>query len=185
MTDEEIIACYWQRDQQAVTASAEKYGTYCRSIAQNILQDPLDAEECVNDTWLRAWGSIPPNRPRRLKLFLARLTRNLALDRLRGRCAEKRGGGETDLLLEELSECVSGDREPESALLAKELGAEIDRFLQALPQRECSLFLKRYFYGESVKTLARAWGLTPHHVTVLLSRTRQKLKRYLNKEGFL
>ena len=185
MTDAEIIQRYWQRDEGAIAASHAAYGPYCHTIAQNILGSPEDAEECVNDTWLRAWQAIPPQRPRVLRLFFAKITRNLALNRWKSRTAEKRGGGETALLLDELAECAGSGGDAEGAYLAKELGEAVDRFVRGLPRRDGDVFLRRYFWGDSVGSIAARYGLTSHHVSVLLSRTRKKLNSYLIKEGLL
>lgn len=184
MRDERIVELFWQRDEGAISASAEVYGAYCRSVAQNILNDSEDAEECVNDTWLRAWNAIPPQRPKRLRMFLAKITRNLALDRCKAREAGKRGGGETLLALEELGECV-GQPRVENTVFARELEAAVNRFVRGLPRRECNVFLRRYFFAEPVAEIGKKYGLSPNHVMVILSRTRKKLKAYLEKEGYL
>ena len=141
MEDKKIIDLYFQRDEQAIAETAGKYGKYCLSIARGILGSPSDAEECVNDTYLRAWNSIPPQVPRQLKLFLGRIARNLAVDRLRNDCAQKRGGSETELALEELAQCVSPNGDPANALELKELQQAIARFLHTLPRRERDLFV--------------------------------------------
>lgn len=185
MTDDQIIQAYWRRDEQAIRESDRKYGAYCFAVAHNILQNREDAAECQNDTWLRAWQVIPPKRPERLKFFFAKITRNLSLSRYRAQTAEKRGGGETELILEELSQCLADSRTAESQYLAKELGGLVNRFVRTLPKRECNVFVRRYFYSEPVKDIAKRYGLTAHHVTVMLSRTRGKLKEHLSKEEFL
>lgn len=185
MEDREIVALYWQRDEGAVGRTAEKYGEYCRSIAENILRNQEDSQECVNDTWLRAWQGIPPQRPERLGPFLGKITRNLAFDRFKALRAEKRGGGETALVLEELGECLPSGENVEGQVLAKELETAMNRFVHTLPEQTCNVFLRRYFFGESAETIARRYGLTANHVAVLLSRARQKLRAYLKKEGYL
>lgn len=185
MTDDEIIRAYWQREERAIRGSEERYGRYCFSIAQSILQNRQDAEECVSDTWLRAWQAIPPQRPEVLRLFFAKLVRNLALNRYKANNAAKRGGGEVPLLLEELSECLGGGEGPESRCLAGELEQAVNAFARALPERERGIFLRRYFYAEPIPDIARRYRLTPHHITVLLSRTRQKLRRRLEQEELL
>ncbi len=185
MTDQEIIDRFWQRDEAALQASSQKYGGYCFTIAQRILSSREDSEECVNDTWLNAWRSIPPQRPTHLRLYLAKITRSLAINKYQSRTAAKRGGGETPLLLEELSQCLTDPDGVESAYLAKELGQAINCFVRTLKRREGDIFLRRYFYAQPVRDIAKDFGLTPHRTTVLLSRTRQKLKQYLTQEGFL
>lgn len=185
MTDGEIVALYWERDEAAIAETAAKYGAYCRAVAGNILPDAADAEECVSDAYLRAWNAIPPQRPEKLRPFLAKITRNLAFDRYKALSAEKRGGGELPLVLDELAECVPGGEGAEDAALAKELGAAVIRFLRALPPREADLFTRRYFFAEPVKSAAKRWGMTPNHAAVTLLRVRNKLKAYLEQEGFI
>ena len=185
MTDLQIIELYWNRDQGAISQSDSKYGAYCFAVANQILSDSLDSEECVSDTWLRSWNAIPPQRPDKLKLFFAKITRNLSVDKLKGRLAQKRGGGETELILEELQECVASSGDAEGEYMAKELGKTINTFVRSLPKREANLFIRRYFFGERVEDIAPRYQLTPHNATVILSRVRQKLKKQLEKEGFL
>lgn len=185
MTDEQILAAYLKRDEQAICESNAKYGSYCLAIAQRILQNQEDAKECVNDTWLRAWRAIPPERPANLKLFLAKITRNLSLNQYQAKTAQKRGGGEVPLILEELASCLGDPDGAESAYMAKELGGAINRFAHALPERECNLFLRRYFYSEPIAKIAARYGITSHHASVILSRVRKKLKDYLKMEGLV
>ena len=185
MEDMEIIELYWQRDERAVQESDTKYGRLCRSIARRLLESMEDSDECVSDTWLRSWNAIPPQRPDKLKLFFAKITRNLSVDKLKGRLAQKRGGGETELILEELQECVASSGDAEGEYIAKELGQTINTFVRSLPEREANLFIRRYFFGERVEDLAPRYQLTPHNAAVILSRVRQKLKKRLEKEGFL
>lgn len=185
MEDSRIIELYWQKKSSAVTESAEKYGAYCFTIAENILHSAEDSEECVNDTWLRAWNAMPPQRPRVLRMFLAKITRNLAFDRFNARKAEKRGGGEAALVLDELSECLAGGVDTESAYEGRELGRCIQRFVLALPERDGNVFVRRYFFTEPVVVIAERYGLTANNVMVILSRTRKKLRLELMKEGYL
>ena len=185
MEDSQIIELYWKKDGEAIRISEETYGGYCLTVANNILHNPEDAEECVNDTWLHAWNAIPPQRPKRLKYFLARITRNLALDRWHALTAEKRGGCGIEPVLEELAECADPSSSLENELIAKELSDAIRKFVRTLPEREGNLFIRRYFFTEPVRQIAERYGLTGNHVMVLLSRTRKKLKAYLTKEGFL
>lgn len=185
MTDNQIIALYWRRSETAISETADKYGAYCRTVADHILHSREDAEECVNDTWLRAWNAIPPQRPARLRMFLAKITRNLAFDKFKAQTAGKRGGGEAELILDELGECVSSGSDTESRFLAQELEETINRFVHTLPERDCDLFVRRYFFVEPIETIAKRYGLSPNHVTVILSRTRQKLKTHLKEEGYL
>lgn len=135
MDDNEILDLYFARSEQAIVQTDQKYGFYCYSIAKRILSDPLDAEESVNDTYYSAWKLIPPRRPQRFSTFLGKITRNLAIDRWRKNTAEKRGKGETQVLLDELAECVAGSESPETELLRKELTASLNRFLRKLPEK--------------------------------------------------
>lgn len=184
MEDQQIIDLYWQRDPNAIGESQQKYGAYCYTISHNILHSREDAEECVNDTWLRAWNSMPPHRPARLALFFAKIVRNLSFNRAESLNAQKRGGGELPLVLDELAECIAAPSDVESEYEARELERSLNRFLRTLPPRECSLFLRRYFFTESTAQIAARYGLRENHVAVLLSRTRKKLRAFLSEEGF-
>lgn len=185
MEDKQILELYWERNPDAIRESGKKYGSYCLAIADQILHCKEDSEECLNDTWLHAWNAIPPARPESLKLFLAKIIRNLSFDRYSARTAAKRGGGETELVLEELAECIAGESDVVKEYENHELGLAIRRFVGALPERECNLFLRRYFFAESVGSIAARYHLTDNHVTVILSRTRKKLKKYLIREGLM
>lgn len=184
MDDNEIIELFFARDQQAIQAASQQYGAYCTSIAQRILDDQGAAEECVNDAWLKCWQSIPPQRPRSLKSFAGRIVRNLALSALRGAAARKRGGGQVQLALDELSEVVSGGDTPEGALDRQAFRAALDGFLEDLPERNRNLFLQRYWYLDSVEALAKRYSMSRTQVTTTLHRLRQKLRVHLEQEGF-
>lgn len=184
MEDDAILRLYWERDERAIPATAEKYGAYCHTIAANILFAPEDAEECVNDTYLRAWNAIPPERPRVFSAFLGRITRRLAINRLERLTAQKRGGGEGMLVLEELAECVSGRETVERAYDARELRAAIAAFVQALPVRQRRLFVLRYWHAESVVSAAKRCGMTANHASVTLHRLRGDLRGYLTERGY-
>ena len=185
MEDSRIIDLYWQRSEAAIPATAEKYGGYCQTIAQNILANPQDAEECVNDTWLRAWNSMPDQRPARLKLFLGRLTRWLSLDRCRARTRQKRGGGEYELALEELEGCLAVQEDPQKTLELEQLGQAVDRFLSELRQEERTVFLARYWFCCSIAEIAQKHGFGESKVKVMLHRSRKKLRQRLQEEGWL
>ncbi len=184
MDDAQIIALYWQRDTGAIAQSASKYGAYCLTVAQRVLGSREDAEECVNDTWLRAWNSMPPERPGVLRMFFARLARSLAIDRLRANTAQKRGGRELPAVLEELAECIAAQEDVEDALIARDLERTLCRFVRELPAREGNLFIRRYFFTEPVAEIAQSYGLSENHVSVILHRVRRKLRDRLEKEGY-
>lgn len=183
MKDADIIDLYWSRDERAIRETQERYGSYCYSIAWHILYDRGDADECVNDTWLRAWNSIPPGRPGKLALFLGTITRNLSLDRWKERRTMKRGGGEIELALDELAECVPDIHSTEDAVETAELERMIDVFLRTLQERDRNIFLRRYWYVEDYVEIARRYALNLNTVKTSLFRTRNKLKRYLEREG--
>lgn len=185
MKDAEILDLYWERDEQALAETQKAYGSYCYSIAWHILFDREDADECVNDTWLRAWNAIPPARPGKLSLFLGTITRNLSLDRWKGRKAMKRGQGEMTLALDELAECIPDSRSTEDAVETAELERLLNVFLHGLPQRDCNVFLRRYWYVEDYQAIAQRYGMKLNTVKTSLFRTRDKLKKYLEKEGIV
>ena len=183
MTDQDIVDLYWQRSEQAIPETEAVYGTYCHTVAYNLLRSPEDAEESVNDTWLAAWNAMPPTRPHSLKAFLGRLTRNIAVTRLRRRGSLKRGGGEAALALEELSDCLPGDFDLERTVEARELCRCIDRFLKTLSERDRIVFVGRYFYVLTEEELAQRLRMKPATVKTVLYRTRKRLLQELEKEG--
>lgn len=185
MEDSQIVELYWQKNTDAISETSSKYGPYCFTIADNILHNTEDSEECVNDTWLHAWNAMPPQRPRVLRMFLAKITRNLSVNRFLARSAEKRGGGEIPLVLDELENCVAGGTDVEATYEEKELEQCVRRFVRGLPERDGNVFVRRYFFTEPVAAIAKRYGLTENHVMVILSRTRKKLKLKLLKEGYL
>ncbi|MBQ8893299.1 MAG: RNA polymerase sigma factor [Clostridia bacterium] len=182
MDDQRIIQLYWDRSEKAITATAAKYGRYCHYIAYNILRNDEDAEECVNDTWLNTWNTIPPQKPRRLQAFLGKITRNLSLNRYEKRTTEKRGGGEITLILDELSECIPAEQ---GSKIAEELAFTdlLNRFLDTLSPQDCKLFVRRYWYMSPIKELTRDFHISESKASVTLFRTRKKLRTYLEKEG--
>ena len=184
MEDREIVALFWARKQEAVPAAAEKYGNCCAALARRILSSAEDSEECVNDTYLRAWEAIPPNRPEKLGAFLCKLTRNLAFSRWRREHAEKRGGGETALVLEELGEIVSGGEDAAAVLDRRELLRAIEDYLRGLDRKKREMFLRRCWYAQSVGEIARDYGMTAGAVTMALGRIRQGLREDLRERGF-
>lgn len=183
MEDAMIVDLYWQRSEEAVPETIRKYGKYCSVIARNILYDPEDAEECVNDTWLGAWNSMPNHRPAHLAPYLAKLTRWLSLNRLDALHRLKRGAGESGLALEELSEQLDSGTNIEKELDRKTLCAAVNRFLAELDKTERQVFLARYWYFFSVKEIAGRFGYTQSKVKSMLLRTRRKLQKSLKEEG--
>lgn len=185
MKDDDIIALYWERNEQAIRETQARYGFTCFRVAQNILKSREDCEECVNETWLRAWNGIPPAKPNNLKQFLITITRNLAFNTWRRQNAERRGGGEIEAVLDELEECVSASGNPEDQLVGQELRNSINGFLKNLTVRERDVFLRRYYYVESVQDISDRYGIKTGNVAVMLWRVRKKLRKHLEKEGYL
>ena len=185
MDDRDLIRLFFKRDESAIQKTSEKYGHYCFTVAWNILFDREDSEECVNDTWLKTWELIPPQRPVRFQYFLAKITRNFALNRLRSETREKRGGGEYETALEELEYALHTDSDPQKELMAAELAKAVNRFVKGLPERERNIFIRRYFYLETPKQIADRYSIGTNNVSVILNRTRNKLKEMLQKEGYL
>lgn len=183
MDDFTLLEMYLNRDEDAIRFTQEKYGAYCYAVAYNILASPEDAEECVNEAYLRAWNSIPPQRPAELKLYLARITRNISLDLYRKKRTQKRGG-EAAVALDELSESVNGSASAESEAMEHELERSVGSFLAGLNRRDRALFLRRYFYFEPIEETAKRFGMSPAGLSAKLSRLRAKLKKHLTKEGY-
>lgn len=183
MDDTRIVQLYWDRDEQAIPATADKYGAYCTSIAKNILGSHEDAEECVNDTYLNAWNSMPPHRPGILSTFLGKIVRNLSFNRYRHNTADKRGGGEVPAVLDELSDLVSDKDDVEQEIDHKELITTIDTFLGTLPADKRGVFVRRYWYFDNISEIALRFGMTENNASVTLNRIRLKLHDYLLKRG--
>ena len=183
MDDEKIVALYWARNENAIKETQKKYGKYCYSIAYQILGNGSDAEECESDTYFAAWQSIPPAKPSLLSVFLGAITRRLSLDRLRKRHADKRGGGSAEISLWELEECIPSGKSIDDEIEEQVLSAAISDFLRKLPEAEASVFIRRYWYFESVSEIAARYGFGESKVKMTLKRTRDKLLVYLEKEG--
>ena len=183
--DQKIIELYFCRSEQALSETAVKYGRYCTSIAYGILGSREDAQECVSDAYLTAWNAIPPRRPNDLGPYLGKLTPHLSIDRLRTRSREKRGGGEVPLALEELEEVVVGSDSPENEAVRKELIASLNRFLGELTTEERYVFLRRYWYLDSLAGIADNTGFSGSKVASMLFRLRGRLKKQLIKEELL
>lgn len=185
MEDSNIVRLYWERSENAIAETALKYGKYCFTIADNILQNKEDANESVNDTYWSAWNAIPPNKPTVLRTFLGKLTRRISLKKWRDENREKRGGGEVTLALEELEECIPSGTEVEEEILATELTEILNRFLAGLPETERNIFLCRYWYLDSIAQICRTYRFSESKVKSMLYRTRKKLQNHLNEEGIL
>lgn len=183
MEDKQIVDLYWARSETAVAETEKKYGRYCHYIAYQILYNREDAEEVVNDTYLKAWNTIPPQRPDPLKPYVGMISRQLALDAYEAQHAQKRGG-QVPLALDELAECIP---DPDSRADIGEsvaLSDALDRFLWALPERTRNVFVRRYFYMSTVAEIARDFSMKESNVAMHLLRTRKKLAQFLKKEGF-
>lgn len=185
MESKEIVELFFKRDERAIEAASDKYGSYCGKVAMNILGSREDSEECVNDTFLKAWELIPPNKPEKLSAFLGKLTRNFAINRLRQNNAQKRGGGETEAVFEEIAEFTPANFSVEEQAEKKELVKAIDEFLKKLPEKKRSVFICRYWYCDSIKEIAEQQGLSESNVSVILNRTGQKLKKHLTQKGMI
>lgn len=183
MNDEDLIALYFARDERAILETGRVYGRYCTAVARNILSSQQDAEECVSDTWLHAWNAIPPQRPQVLKSFLGRITRNLALHQWHRLSADKRGGGQLPLVLDELAELVSGNDEEAQTLEREVLLSALEDFLAALSAEKRRIFVCRYWYADSVKAIALRFGKTENNISVTLNRLRNQLKQLLSERG--
>ena len=184
MDDSDIIQLYWDRNDQAIRATSEKYGHYCQAIAKNILNNAEDAEECVNDTYLNAWNSMPTHWPKQLATFLGKITRNLSFNRYKHNHTEKRGGAEITLVLNELADCVSDVDTVEQAIDRQELAQTVNSFVKSLPQEKRNIFVRRYWYADSVSDIASDYGMLQGTVSKTLERTRKQLKAYLIERGF-
>lgn len=183
--DNRIVELYWQRAEQAIAETEAKYGPYCRTIARRVLSDERDAEECVADAYLDAWNRIPPHRPASLRAFIGKIVRHVAIDRLRSRSAQKRGGNEVFLALDELEECIPAREDAETAFERSELANALESFLSSLPDTERRLFLRRYWYMDPVDELCERFGFSESKVKTMLYRTRKKLRAYLTKQNLI
>ena len=181
MDDQQIVDLYWARSEQAIQESEHKYGAFCRSIARNILLQEQDAEECVNDTYLGLWNAIPPHRPNPLLAFVCRVARNVSLNRYRHNHAQRRDESR-NLPLVELEGCLAAPS-AEETWSAQALGQTLDCFLDTLDRKSRVMFLRRYWFSDSVSWIARQMGITENHVSVQLHRIRSRLKQYLEQEG--
>ena len=185
MDDKELIRLYENRDERAIVGTAEKYGSYCRSIGTNILHSSEDCEECFDDALMKLWESIPPDKPRDLGAYLATAMRNLALSRYRKRTAQKRSGDQVALALDELSEVLPDRSDVAEQLDANELMQGVNEFLRSLPKKKRLLFVRKYFYLDSLTDAAEYSGIDSKKAAVTLFRIRKQLAQYLDKQGLL
>ena len=183
MEDTAIVDLYWQRSDQAISETDHKYGRYCRAIAYNFVKNNEDAEECVNDTWFRAWNLMPDKRPSVLSTFLGAITRNLAISMYRGKTNQKHGRGEMPLALDELSECIPSGTNPEQEYEIKEFEKAIGLFVDCLPEAEQKVFVARYWYLAPISEIADRMHFTQGKTKSMLFRIRNKLRTYLREEG--
>lgn len=182
MDDEQLIALYWARDESAITETQQKYGRLCHAVAGSLLSSREDCEECVNDTWLGLWNAIPYERPARFAAFAARITRNLALKKFRFLTAARRSPAAV-CSLEELGDCVSGQESAEDELENRRIEQAIDRWLWQQEAEKRFLFLRRYWYFDSIAALCARTGYSENRVKSILFRMRQKLREHLEQEG--
>lgn len=185
MEDDGIVNLYWARSENAISETSKKYGNYCYSIAYSILGNVEDADESVNDTYLDAWNNIPPHRPSILSTFLGKITRRISIDKWRGRTAEKRGGGEIVLVLDELSDCIPSNQNVEHEVEAVELSQLIDNFVMSLSPMERRVFICRYWYLDPIADIAQRFGFSQSKVKMMLHRQRKNLLNRLEKEALL
>ena len=185
MDDQSIVALFWERSEQAIAETDRKYGAYCYSIAYHALANNEDAEESVSDTYMAAWNQLPPHRPSILATFLGKITRRISINRWKAKNTAKRGGGQITLALEELDSCVDGTQDLEASSDARELSACLNRFLDSLPKAERDIFLRRYWFFDPIAAIAESYGFTQSKVTSMLHRMRGKLRKQLEKEGFV
>ena len=183
MLDEQIIDMYWARSEDAITETENKYGSLCYSVAYKILENLEDSKECVNDTYLKAWNSMPVQRPDRLSAFLAKITRNLALTRYEYYTAAKRGGTQTELVLDELADCISGGDTTDSVVDEMYIADILNSFLKSIGEKSRNIFVSRYFHMFSVKEISERYGLKESYVKVSLHRSREILRDILKREG--
>jgi len=181
--DETIINLYWERSESAINETIKKYGNYCTKIAMNILHNTEDSEECVNDTYFKTWNSIPTQRPKIFMSFLGRITRNLSLDKYKQRNRQKRGGNEVELILNELEDCISATTTVEAEYETGMIAQTIDIFLDSIDSENRAVFVRRYWYADSIESIAERFGMSESKIKSMMFRTRNKLKTYLEKAG--
>lgn len=184
MEDRQIVDLYWARSERAITETDKKYGRYCHYIAYQILSDDLDAEEIVNDTYLKTWNTVPPNYPDPLKAYVGMISNQLALNRYEEKTALRRGGGKMPMVFHELDECIADDEAYAELCESVFFRDVLNRFIWSLPQKTRNIFVRRYWYASSLAEIAKEYGMKESNVAMLMFRTRQKLREFLQKEGF-
>ena len=184
MEDKDIVDLYWARNELAIKQTKDKYENYCGKIAYNILFDYEDAKECLNDTYLKTWNSIPSNRPSKLGLYVGKICRNLAINMFEKYNASKRAGTQTELALDELSECLGDKDNVQEYVDYNLLRDSINNFLRKQKKQNRVIFIRRYFYMSSIEEIAKEYGMSLSNVKVSLKRTRDSLKDYLIKQGY-
>ena len=184
LEDSKIIELFFDRSEEAITELSKKYGQVCKSVAENILNNQLDSEECVNDAFLAVWNTIPPQKPEHLLSYVCRIVRNLAIKKYHANTAQKRNSI-YDVALDEIKECFPSSVSVEDEIESVEFSKEIDRFLESMAKQCRILFVRRYYYSDSIEELAELFRTSKHNISVRLSRMRKKLKKYLIKEGVL
>lgn len=184
MNDKEIVGMFIERDEKAISESHGKYGNYLNYISYNVVYDKQDAEECVNDALLAAWNSIPPHKPENLKTYLGKLAKRIAVSRLRQNRASKRLPTEYAVSLDEIAE-IAVDEDFDASITDEELSARISSFLRSLPESERNIFIRRYWYGDSIDNICERYGFGASKIKMTLKRTRDKLANILKKEGYM
>ena len=184
LEDSKIIELFFDRSEEAITELSEKYGHVCKSVAENILNNQRDSEECVNDVFLAVWNTIPPQNPEHLLSYVCRIVRNLAIKKYHANTAQKRNSI-YDVALDEIKECFPSSVSVEDEIESVEFSKEIDRFLESMDKQSRILFVRRYYYSDSIEELSELFRTSKHNISVRLSRIRKNLKKYLIKEGVL
>ena len=184
MNDEQIIQLFFTRNEDAIRQTDDRYGAKLTRLSENIVGSREDAQECVNDTYLKAWNTIPPRKPNIFSAFLGKITRHISIDRWRKQSAQKRGGKEIIFALDELGECMD-ENTLEATVSQRELTRILNDFLTGLPETERNVFLSRYWYMDSIDTIVKITGFSQSKVTSMLHRTRNKLRKRLSEEGYV
>ena len=182
MEDREIVDLYFKRSESAIEETDKKYGRHCYCIANRILNDEEDAKEIVNDTYLKAWNTIPPNKPTSLYSYLGMLARQLSLNKYKEKTRKKRGGNAVDIAIYELENILASESASD-IMDKKHLGSVLNRFLGELPKKSRMIFIRRYWYMDSISTISKTFAISEANVKITLFRLRQRLKKYLKKEG--